>query len=287
MKKDAALFILLGQSNAVGHAVPMKDEDIINNPLKNVFGLSREKNQSFDIQELSWDNYVSFGMNLAEEQDDTYSLANCLAKLWQAKIDGGADLPDLHIIQIAIGAQGTTEGYMWYPDYEKKLIPGKLGTVDIALFPFTKKILSLVDCSFKKLGKTYEIIGIHWRGSENDTSATMEYLKENSFGIHKTLFDGFRESLGECAPIIFHNAVSYDRSREFGEEHVAKKHFMNDEMIPTICRDLPNMSIFDIRTYPGYLPDVRGNGIYIEDVVHYKPEVNNWVAGVILKDYMG
>ena len=29
MKKKCALFILLGQSNAAGHGVPMKDEDIV------------------------------------------------------------------------------------------------------------------------------------------------------------------------------------------------------------------------------------------------------------------
>ena len=45
-KRKAAVFILLGQSNAVGHAIPMAEEDVISTPLKNVFGLSREKNQS-------------------------------------------------------------------------------------------------------------------------------------------------------------------------------------------------------------------------------------------------
>ncbi len=43
-----AVFILLGQSNAVGHAIPMDDKDKICKPLKNVFGLERETNQSFE-----------------------------------------------------------------------------------------------------------------------------------------------------------------------------------------------------------------------------------------------
>ena len=111
-KKDQAIvFILLGQSNAVGHDLPMQEEDKIKIPLANVWGLSRAHNQAYDHTELVWEGYVSAGMNLAEEQDDTYSVANCLARRWQNAIDGGADLPDLYVVHIAIGAQGVTERY--------------------------------------------------------------------------------------------------------------------------------------------------------------------------------
>ena len=68
----AAVFILIGQSNAVGHGVPMESDDKICRPLKNVFGLKRETNQSFENDKLYWSRYTSDGMNLAEEQDDTY-----------------------------------------------------------------------------------------------------------------------------------------------------------------------------------------------------------------------
>ena len=78
--KKNQVFILFGQSQAVGHGIPMEEKDKIKEPLKNVFGLHRRNNQSFDIQKLTWEGYTSNGMNLAEEQDDTYSLANCLAK---------------------------------------------------------------------------------------------------------------------------------------------------------------------------------------------------------------
>ena len=69
MKK--AVFILLGQSNAVGHGIPMEEKDRITTPLKNVFGLHRRENQRFDLQKLIWSGYESGGMNLAEEQDHT------------------------------------------------------------------------------------------------------------------------------------------------------------------------------------------------------------------------
>ena len=80
--------------------------------------MHRKDNQSFDIKSLTWSGYTSSGMNLAEEQDDTYSLANCLATLWQKEIDNGKELPDLYIVHIALGAPGVTEQYL--PDGSTK-----------------------------------------------------------------------------------------------------------------------------------------------------------------------
>ena len=104
--KKAAVFMIFGQSNATGHAMMMKEEDYISKPLKNVYGLNREPNQSFDIDRLEFSGYTSFGMNLAETQDNTYSVPNQLARAWQDKIDAGEELPDLYIVQISIGSQG-------------------------------------------------------------------------------------------------------------------------------------------------------------------------------------
>ena len=53
-QKKAAVFVLLGQSNAVGHGIPMAEKDIIKLPLKNVFGLARNDNQSYDKDKLYW-----------------------------------------------------------------------------------------------------------------------------------------------------------------------------------------------------------------------------------------
>ena len=59
LSNKAAVFVLLGQSNAVGHKVPMDEKDQIREPLKNVFGLKREDNQSFTNEELCWSGYTS------------------------------------------------------------------------------------------------------------------------------------------------------------------------------------------------------------------------------------
>lgn len=284
----ATVFILLGQSNAVGHGISMREEDKVIKPMKNVFGLCRDFNQSFDNTELQWSGYTSFGMNLAEEQDNTYSLANCLARLWQDEIDRGnkCNLSDLYIVHIAIGAQGVTDGYMWNPSYERKLIPGVLGTVDIALTPFTNHILSLLKDSFDKMGKTFDVMGIHWRGSENDITASWELLKSTAKNIHNEMFKSFCESIGQDVPVILHRLVAHERCMvlDSSGESLKKMYYIN-QMFDELEAENENISIFDVRKCPHYIPDMRGNGVFIEDVVHYTPETNRWVAKEIFNNY--
>lgn len=285
--KKAAVFILLGQSNAVGHDIPMKEEDKIYKPLKNVFGLSRKDNQSFANSELIWSGYTSFDMNLAEEQDHTYSVANCLATLWQNHIDNGniLNIPDLYIIQIAIGAQGVTEGYMWHPDKKEKLVSGKLGTVDISLFPYCRHIFSLLHDSFSKINIDYDIIGLHWRGGENDVTATNEYLTQNLEKIYTRIFGEFNRVLGE-PPIVLHRIVCPDRMNDMDPtgQYLKNMNYINS-VFDMLQRKYENISVFDPRTAPQYIPDVRGNGVFIEDAVHFVPEVNMWIAENVLKKY--
>ena len=284
----AAVFILLGQSNAVGHGLPMKDEDRITVPLKNVFGLDRAHNQSYDNDTLYFSGYTSGGMNLGEEQDDTYSMANCLAKQWQAEIDAGnkLSLPDLYIVHIAIGAQGVTGEYMWNPDREKKLIPGKLGTADISLYSFTRHILSHLKESIKNQGKTPEIIGLHWRGGENDMLAPDEQLGESLKNTYRTIFRGFNEAYGESIPTVLHKIVCHERCTDLDPTGRALKnmHFIN-EVFDELCAEFESMTVFDVRRAPQYIPDVRCNGIFKSDAVHFTPEVNYWAAEEVIKNY--
>lgn len=284
----AAVFILLGQSNAVGHKVPMETKDKICEPLKNVFGLKREDNQSFTNNELYWSGYTSDGMNLAEEQDHTYSVANCLAQLWQNEIDSGnkSNLPDLYIVQIAIGGQGVREKYMWNPGYEKKLIPGKLKEVDISLFPFTTHILSLLEKSLEKLGKTELFTTLHWRGGEEDAVAKKDAIEPVLKETYKTLFNGFYTAIGERVSTVLHKIVASERYLDLkpSGEWLESMHYVN-EVWNELCEENDNITMFDVSKAPHYIPDVRGNGIFLEDVIHFTPETNRWVAKQILDSY--
>ena len=289
MRKKAAVFILLGQSNAVGHGIPMAQEDIIQMPMQNVFGLSRADNQSFDNTHLTWSGYTSHGMNLAEEQDNTYSLANCLAALWQKHIDDGNKyrLPDLYIIQIAIGGQGVTDGYMWYPGREKKLIPGKGGTVDISLFPFSKHIFALLDDSFAELGMDYEVIGLHWRGGENDTTATEEYLQQHLETIYQELFDTFN-SLLHTPPITMYKLLCHERLQAFDPTGQLRKNigYIN-AVFERLQQKYPNISVLDPGEAPQHVLASDGNGLFIEDGIHYSPQANRWLADCVLEAFAG
>lgn len=280
MKK--AVFILMGQSNATGHGIPMAPEDRMETPLKNVFGLHRQPNQSLTMQELVWSGYTSHGMNLAETQDHTYSVANCLASRWQKAIDGGAALPDLYIIQIAIGAQGVREGYMWHPDRAPKLIPGKLGTVDISLHPYSMHIFSLLKAS---LGE-FSIIGLHWRGGENDAYDEPEQMYDMVQPVYQRLLEDWNRAL-EKPPIILHRIVAHERytDRDPSGRKLESMHIIN-RVFDEMAEKYPNVSVFDVRSCPEYIPDVRGNGIFKSDMVHFTPEVNAWVAEKILEEQL-
>lgn len=277
-----AVFVLMGQSNAVGHALPMQEKDKILTPMKNVYGLHRDHNQSLDVKELTWSGYTSGGMNLGETQDHTYSLANCLAAYWQEHIDLGnaRNLPDLYIVQIAIGAEGVTKQYMWHPDRAPVLIPGKLGTVNISLFPFAMHILSLVkeslgDCDF---------VGVHWRGGEQDISAIQEDPTIQLEPIYTTMIEGFNKALNN-PPMVLHKIVAKDRMAL--DETGVKLQIMADinEMFDDFTRKYEKISTFDVRTFPGYDPTVPGEGLFMADHVHFTVEANKWVAKEIFDCY--
>lgn len=284
--KKAAVFILLGQSNAVGHGVPMAEEDKVTTPLKNVFGLHRRDNQRLHPDELIWSGYTSGGMNLAEEQDHTYSVVNCMAAQWQKRIDQGESLPDLYIIQIAIGAQGVTKEYMWYPYREEVCVPGVLGQVNISMFPMAVSVFSLLKDSFAKMGKEFEIIGLHWRGGSNDITADMDDLKTNLLSLYQKILGTFSEILAQ-PPIVLHEIHAPDRMQDLDPTGAyLERMYYIDSVFEELARREENISLFDPRKAPCFRPGVKGNGLYIEDHIHFTPEVNRWVAEEIIREYI-
>ena len=286
MKNKVAIFILLGQSNAVGHAMPMKEEDIIQ-PLNNVWGLNREPNQSFDTERLKFSHYTSYGMNLAETQDNTYSVANQLARLWQAHIDNGneAGLPDLYVIQIAIGSQGLFG--MWDMNRERKLIPGKLGDVDISLYPYACHIFRLLHKHLEACELEADFVGLHWRGGEQETRYPLDSLKLELKPSYKKFFAGLREALGyDNVPVVLHRMPFKDvmLKEDPSGVHLEAMEYIN-QVFDELSIEQSLTTTFEPKNCPFYDEYAWDKNIFRWDLIHYTGEMNTWVAEEILKEY--
>lgn len=291
MKKHAEVFILLGQSNAVGHAIPMAAQDRICKPLSHVFGLSRAQNQLLHPEHLCFSGYTSAGMNLGEEQDHTYSLANCLAAQWERAAEADPGMPDLYLIQIAIGAQGIGPGFMWNPNYPEQLTPGTLGTVNISLYPFTKRILSLLKPSFDQMGVGYHILGVHWRGGEEDTAANPPETEIPLLRpIYRKLFDMFRLALGEMPKTVLYQ-IEYgskiDERTDADPELMQKNKTATNQMFCDFSREYLAVSLFHPFSLSLYRPDYPKTwGIFSEeDGVHYSGAANAEIAARIIEEW--
>ncbi len=283
--KNIAVFLLFGQSNAVGHAMPMDKEDYIDTPLKNVFGLLREHNQSYDTKELIFTGYTSYGMNLAETQDNTYSVANCLAKRWQREIDEGKSLPDLYIIHIAIGSQGLLD--MWHPDREKVIIPGILGKVNISMYPLATHVLGLFNEFCAKNSLCPNFVGLHWRGGEQEFRRSVGELEAVGLKeLYIRFFKGLRDALGYNTPITLHKMpfkAVLMKDDPTGGMYEAMKYI--NVLFEELSRELPDVSLFDVTRAPFYDDSQWDFGIFRWDLIHYLGKTNDWVAEEILKEY--
>ena len=289
VKRDAAVIFIMGQSNAAGHFLPMTEEEKLLTPLKNVFGLPRELNQSLDNPALHWAGWTSGGMNLAESYDHSWSPANCLAAEWQAELDGGTALPDLYIVHLAMGAHGVTKKYMWYPDREPVMEPGGPWQSNISLFPFGVHLLSLLNASLEARGKRALFLGLHWMGGENDVTEPMEELERVLAPLYRRLFGGFRAAAGAEFPVILHTILECPECGEETEksrEGRRRSAYIN-EVFDLLAREEKNITVFDRRRAPCYNPADPLLGMFLEDRTHYTAEVNRWTAAEILKAAKG
>ena len=283
--KDPVLFILLGQSNAVGHGVILEENERIDVPLKNVFGLTWNDNPFPGEAEAVWRGFVTKRMNLGELDENFGSVANYLAPMWQSAVDLGEELPDLYIVNISLGSQGVTEQYMWYPEREVKFVPGQIGVADISLTPYAENILSRVKKYFDGLGvkpKTY----IHWRGGENDFLVPKEKLETCLTEIYKTIFTRLWSALGDKPKTYLHRIVcdtdAYNFNPVDGLSLISMGYINN--VFRVLAEEYENIEIFDSAKIPGYTLVTENRGIFVEDNVHFTADANKWVAKQIFEE---
>ena len=278
-KKTAPILIVMGQSNAHAHATRLPENEIIREPLKNVFGLSREYNQSYDLSDVCWSGFTTGGMNLGEEQDDTCCLANVFAAKWQKAIDEGADLPDLYIIQISIGGQGIAKfevhGWnMWCPFRELRMKPGRFPDADISLYPLATEILSLAMMNLITAGKHPKIIGLHWNQWETEADTGSRALNEAEKN-YENLFWGFFTALGsdktgKNIPLYLYRPLT--------EWYPAERTAKISAIFDGFTKKYSDCRILDLRESELWNDTPKTHGVFQNDGGHYLPEAHRWFA---------
>lgn len=272
--KNAAVLFICGQSNAHAHHQYLKEEERITVPMKNVFSLDRNPNQSFDIQDVVWSGFTTEGKNLGETQDNTASMAYYFAKLWQRSVDNGASLPDLYIVQISIGSQGIING-MWNPEKEKVLKPGPLGTVNISLFPLALQVNRLVMDNLKRNGRKLLVIGWHWIGSEQEVHHSA-YESEDFQERYDYFFDTMLASIGDPCPLYLYKLHCQKMCLHF-DLPVQAVDGVNKTLL-RLSERYDNVTVVDTENCPLWDSNHAHNGIYAEDDGHYLAGVQKWFA---------
>ncbi|MBQ8552388.1 MAG: hypothetical protein IJ428_06205 [Clostridia bacterium] len=278
-KNAAPILIVLGQSNAHAHATHLPEDEIITTPLKNVHGLTREYNQAYGLDDVTWTGFTTGGMNLGETQDDTCCLANVFAKKWQDAIDDGHDLPDLYVIQISIGAQGIaqfeTNGWnMWCPFRELKLKPGKLGECDISLYPLTTEILSLAVMNLTMQGKKPQVIGLHWNQWETECHTGSKALNEAKAN-YENLFWGLFTALGSDKT---GRGIPFYLYRALSENYEPSRVERLNGIFDGFRESFADCRIIDLKETELYTDEPKLHGIFLPDGVHYTPEAHRAFA---------
>lgn len=278
----ACVLFINGQSNATAHMQYLKEEDRIYEPMKNVFSLDKNPNQSFDIDDVVWSGWTSMGKNLGETQDHTASMAYFIAKKWQAAIDAGKDLPDLYIVQISFGSQGIING-MWNRDKELILKPGKLGEGDIALLPLALRINRMVMANLRSAGLNPKVIGWHWLGCEQEIWNEV-YLKEDFTERYDYHFDNMISSMGGEVPTYLYKVVVKGGCERFNLPLEAED-YINAEI--SRQADRLGAKLVDVRTSP-YWDETNETtyGVLASDRAHYLPFVQEWFADRFLEDIL-
>ena len=270
MSNRKAVVFICGQSNAHAHGQFLPEEERILSPLANVFSLDRDPNQSYDLDKVVWSGFTTAGKNLGESQDHTCSLGYYLAKQWQSAVDGGADLPDLYIVQISIGSQGIING-MWNRDREKVLIPGPLGTVNIALFPLAQHIFKLV---MEDLGEP-EVLGFHWIGSEQEIWHEA-YKQADCQERYDYFFDSIIASIGGSFPVYLYETYLEKACARF-EIPLEAAAGVNAAIYRQAER-LNNAVLVRAKDSPYWDENAPHWGIFAPDNAHYLGIVQQWYA---------
>lgn len=269
---DVAVIFILGQSNAHAHEQFLCEEEKITVPLKNVFSLDRNPNQTLYPDSVVWEGYTTAGKNLGETQDHTCCFAYNFAKIWQRAVDSGMRLPDLYIVQISIGSQGIKNG-MWNKNKNECLIPGALGTVNISLYPMCIRISRAVMHDLHARFNRIAVLGIQWLGSEQD-ALPEGYASKDFSELYNDFFCEIPAAIGENTPVCIYRLCCFKRddTAEWADGIAA----VNAELDRQA--EFHGFNVISAEDSPFWDKTRPDFGVFAEDNVHYLAKVQHWFA---------
>ena len=270
--QQVSVKFVFGQSNAVAAQAALPEEKRIRQPLTRVFTLPRVPNQAYSPAPVVWQGYTSFDTNLGETQPDNGCFSTEYARLWQQD----AGLPPLYIITMAIGAQGVTSRFMWYPERERRLVPGTAGTADVSLYPLSCDVMRRALDDLRAQGLDPVVSGLEWLGGEEEDGLPLEELDGVLPGIYDRMLRGWREAAGCRLPVYLYHVRSYEQKR-INRNDLRSIGYINDTFDALAASD-PDVFTVDPCGCPLYDPSAQNSGLYFPDLVHYLPEVNLWLA---------
>ncbi|MEJ7139330.1 FG-GAP and VCBS repeat-containing protein [Amphibiibacter pelophylacis] len=286
-QKDAAVLIVLGQSNAEGWTTSLTPTELAaRSNLANVHGLSRAANLKVNAQSVTWSPYSVKDSNLGDNYNGgaTINLAGEFAQRWQQAINDGQKLPDLYVVHIAWGGQGfgprTGTDNRWSPSRNPADVQ--------SLYPLARRTLALAASNLMRQGKRVRVIGLHWNQWETDNQAGwMNSAQEAQSGFAAQL-NGIASALGEADfPIYLYRPRSTIYSRRFYGGNLTKFNYIAQGLTQLAssgskfrlldAADAVSASGASLFNPSGAATGER-YGIFQGDTVHYTPDVQRWFA---------
>lgn len=272
---DAAVVFISGQSNAHAHLQAMAEADRVTVPMKNVFKLDADKNQSFDTTDVTWSGFTTANYNLGEVQDHTYSFAYYLATKWQRAKDEGTPLPDLYIVQMSIGSQGILNG-LWNKDISPVIIPGPIGVCWVSLYWLALHVNPLVMKNLKAHFRSPVVLGWHWIGSDQDVMHggydNPEFEKR-----YNEFFDTMLPTM-DNPPMYLYKPVYYKLAENNDLMSMEGIEAVTAELRRQMTRHPRSMLVEVDRDCPLWNPDDELLGVFSPDNIHYRKETQEWLA---------
>ncbi|MEJ7139329.1 FG-GAP repeat domain-containing protein [Amphibiibacter pelophylacis] len=286
-QKDAAVLIVLGQSNAEGWTTSLSPSEIAaRSNLANVHGLPRGANLKVNAQSITWAPYSVSDSNLGDNYNGGASihLAGEFAQRWQQAINNGQKLPDLYVVHIAWGGQGFGPG----TGTDNRWSPSRNPADVQSLYPLARRTLALAAQNLIGQGKRVRVIGLHWNQWETDNQAGWMNSAADAQNGFAAQLNGIASALGEADfPIYLYRPRSTIYSRRFYGGNLTKFNYIAQGLTQLassggkfrLLDAADAVSATGARLFnPSGAATGERYGIFQDDTVHYTPDVQRWFA---------